>query len=183
MDDHPVERRAAADQAADAEQSTGQLEATVAELRAQVERHKREAERNWQQFLHAAADLENYKKQATRQREDAVQRARNSLFAVVLDVVDNLERALEHGTNSGEGDALLEGIRMTHRRVLDLLANMGVQPMEVIGKAFDPKVHEAVDVASSAELGVDPGTIVGEVQRGYTLHGDVLRPARVKVAK
>ncbi len=183
MDDHPVERRAAADQAADAEQSTtGELAATVAELRAQVERYKGEAERNWQQFLHAAADLENYKKQSARQREDAVQRARTSLFAVVLDVVDNLERALEH-VSSDEGDALVEGIRMTHRQVLELLANMGVQPMEVIGKAFDPKVHEAVDVASSAELGVDPGTIVSEVQRGYTLHGDVLRPSRVKVAK
>ena len=182
MDEHPVERRVAADQTPDAEQSPSQLAATVAELRAQVERYKAEAERNWQQFLHAAADLENYKKQAARQREDAVQRARNALFAVVLDVVDNLERALEH-VNSGEGDALVEGIRMTHRQVRELLANMGVQPMEVLGHAFDPKVHEAVDVASSAELGVDPGTIVGEVRRGYTLHGDVLRPARVKVAK
>src|SRR5688572_29705920 len=59
---------------------------TVEELRAAVERYKAEAERNWAQFLHAAADLENYKKQAARAREDAVQRARRSLLTVVLSV-------------------------------------------------------------------------------------------------
>ncbi len=156
---------------------------TVEELRALVARYKQEAEHNWQQFLHAAADLENYKKQAARQREDAVQRTRASLLAVVLAVVDNLERALEHRTNSEGSDAVIEGIRMTLRHVLDLLANMGVRAMEAKGKAFDPKFHEAVDVASSEELGVDPQTVVEEIQRGYTLNGDVLRPARVRVAK
>ncbi len=179
MEDHPVDRPLGPT----TEQSVDELVETVAQLRAQVERYKGEAERNWQQFLHAAADLENYKKQAVRQREDAVQRARNSLLAVVLAVVDNLERALEHGTNGEGSDAVLEGIRMTHRHVLDLLANMGIRPMEATGKAFDPKFHEAVDVIPSTELGVDPGTVVGETQRGYTLHGDVLRHARVKVAK
>ncbi len=179
MEDHPVDRPLGPT----TEQSVDELVETVAQLRAQVERYKGEAERNWQQFLHAAADLENYKKQAVRQREDAVQRARYSLLAVVLAVVDNLERALEHGTNGEGSDAVLEGIRMTHRHVLDLLANMGIRPMEATGKAFDPKFHEAVDVIPSTELGVDPGTVVEETQRGYTLHGDVLRPARVKVAQ
>lgn len=179
MEDHPVDRPLGPT----TEQSVDELVETVAQLRVQVERYKGEAERNWQQFLHAAADLENYKKQAVRQREDAVQRARYSLLAVVLAVVDNLERALEHGTNGEGSDAVLEGIRMTHRHVLDLLANMGIRPMEATGKAFDPKFHEAVDVIPSTELGVDPGTVVEETQRGYTLHGDVLRPARVKVAQ
>ena len=180
MEDHPVDRPIGPT----TEESVDELVETVAQLRAEVERYKGEAERNWQQFLHAAADLDNYKKQAVRQREDAVQRARNSLLTVVLDVVDNLERALEHGTNGEGSDAVLEGIRMTHRHVLDLLANIGIRPMEATtGKAFDPKFHEAVDVIPSIEVGVDPGTVVKETLRGYTLHGDVLRPARVKVAK
>ncbi len=185
-DDPPVasDVEAAAQEAgALPEEPTAQLAETIAELRAQVERYKEEAEHNWQQFLHAAADLENYKKQAVRQREDAVQRTRNSLLAVVLAVVDNLERALEHWA-SGEGDeAVVEGIRMTHRHILDLLANMGVRPMDAKGKAFDPKFHEAVDVASSEEQGVETGIVVEEIQRGYLLNGDVLRPARVRVAK
>lgn len=155
---------------------------SVEALRAEIERYKEEAERNWQQFLHAAADLENYKKEAARQRADAVQRTRNSLLVVVLAVVDNLERALEHGSGN-EGEAVFDGIRMTHRQVLDLLANMGVYPIEAKGKAFDPRFHEAVDVVSHEEHDTAPGTVVEEIQRGYLLNSEVLRPARVRVAK
>lgn len=154
---------------------------SVDELRAQVERYREEAEQNWQQFLHAAADLENYKKQAARQREDAVQRTRASMLIVILSVVDTLERALEHSDKGGE--AVIEGIRMAHRRVLDLLANMGVRAMEVKSKPFDPRFHEAIDVARPDEHGVEPGIVVEEIQKGYLLNGEVLRPARVRVAK
>src|SRR5574341_1144666 len=108
-------------EAADTQPQAQTPEEQVAGLRADVARHKEEAERNWQQFLHAAADLENYKKQASRQRDDAVQRARYSLLAVILTVVDNLERALEHSAG-GNSEKIVEGIRMTHRHVLDLLA-------------------------------------------------------------
>jgi molecular chaperone GrpE len=155
---------------------------TIESLRAQVERHKDEAERNWQQFLHAAADLENYKKQAVRQRDEAVQRTRNSLLFVVLSVVDNLERALDHAADSA-GDAIVEGIRMTHRQVLDVLAGLGVRPIDAAGKPFDPKYHEAIDTVPAASAGAAPGTVVADVQRGYLLDGEVLRPAKVRVAK
>jgi len=154
---------------------------SVEEMQQLAARYKEEAERNWQQFLHAAADLENYKKQAARQRDEAVQRARTSLLIVMLTVVDNLERALAHA--GGGPEAVVEGIRMTHRQVLDVLANLGVRPLDAAGKAFDPRYHEAVDVASHTDAGVTPGTVVGELQRGYLLNGEVLRPARVRVAK
>ena len=154
---------------------------SVEELRELAVRYKEEAERNWQQFLHAAADLENYKKQAARQREEAVQRTRTALLAAMLTVVDNLDRALAHA--GGDPEAVVEGIRMTHRQILDVLANLGVRPLETAGKAFDPRYHEAVDVALHTDAGVAPGTVVGELQRGYLLNGEVLRPARVRVAK
>ena len=159
------------------EESAGSVE----EMQQLAARYKEEADRNWQQFLHAAADLENYKKQAARQRDEAVQRARTSLLTVILTVMDNLERALSHA--GGEPEAVVEGIRMTHRQVLDVLANLGVRPLDAAGKAFDPRYHEAVDVASHTDAGVTPGTVVGELQRGYLLNGEVLRPARVRVAK
>ncbi len=155
---------------------------TVEELEAEVRRYKAEAEQHWQQFLHAAADLENYKKQAARAREEAVERTRRAMLAVVLSVVDNIERALEY---SGQGDAaasIVEGIRMTHRQVLDLLANMGVRPFEAVGKPFDARYHEAVEVVpASAEH--PSGTVAAEVQRGYLIGDEVLRPARVRVAR
>jgi len=155
---------------------------TLDSLRAQLGRSKEEAERNWQQFLHAAADLENYKKQAARQRDEAVQRTRNSLLFVMLGVVDNLERALDHAADA-PGDAIVEGIRMTHRQVLDVLAGLGVRPMDSAGRPFDPKYHEAIDTVPAASAGAAPGTVVADVQRGYLLDGEVLRPAKVRVAK
>jgi molecular chaperone GrpE len=151
-------------------------------LREQLEQARGEAERNWQQFLHAAADLENYKKQAARQREEAVQRARAALLALVLEVVDTLERALGHGGATDPG-AVQEGIRIAHRQLTERLQSLGVRPIEARGKVFDPRFHEAVDVAAAQELGVPPDTVVDEAQRGYLLNGEVLRPARVRVAK
>lgn len=156
-------------------------EATIEQLRAEVERYREEADHHWQQFLHAAADLENYKKQAARQREEAVQRVRAALLGVVLDVLDTLERAIAHG--SADPGALLDGLRLTHRKVSERLQVMGVQPMEARGKPFDPRFHEAIDVGSARELGTEPDTVVEELQRGYLLNGEVLRPARVRVAR
>jgi molecular chaperone GrpE len=185
---------------ANAAQGTGAAEAredappeTVDSLRADVARLTEQAARNWQQFLRAAADLENYRKQAARQREEAVATTRRAMLAVILGVVDTLERALQHagaagptggnsGNNGGATGAIADGIRLAHRQVLDTLKTMGVRPMESVGHMFDPRVHEAVDaVAASGD--VTSGTIVGEVQRGYMIGEEVLRPARVRVAQ
>lgn len=175
-DDHPKTERA------DSSGTLSDEPETVEELRAKAAHYKAEAERSWQQFLHAAADLENYKKQAVRQRDDAVQRVRTSLLNVILTVVDNLDRALEHADKEGRAESILEGIRMTHRQVIELLQSMGVRSMDTIGKPFDPRFHEAVDVASSGAHSVEPGTVVEELQKGYLFNGEVLRPARVRVA-
>lgn len=158
---------------------------TIESLQADVARLTQEAERNWQQFLRAAADLENYRKQAARQREDAVATARRSMLMVILGVMDTLERALAHaGTAASESQAvaIADGIRMAHRQVLERLATLGVRPMESIGQPFDPRVHEAVDtVPASADA--QAGTVIGEIQRGYFVGDEVLRPARVRVAQ
>lgn len=166
--------------------------ATIEGLQAEVARLRTEAEHNWQQFLRTAADLENYRKQAARQRDEAVATTRRTMLGVVLGVVDTLERALEHagGARAGEGGqrdggaaalAIADGIRLAHRQVLDTLRTMGVRPMESVGQPFDPRVHEAVEAVSGS--GAAPGTVVGEMQRGYLIGEDVLRPARVRVAQ
>lgn len=158
-------------------------------LRAEVARLNEEAERNWQQFLRTAADLENYRKQAVRQREEAVAATRRMLLSVILGVVDTLERALGHAeahTGSPEGAAqaaaIADGIRLAHRQVLDTLRAMGVQPMEAVGQPFDPRIHEAVEAVPAGD-GSAPGIVVGEIQRGYQMGEEVLRPARVRVAQ
>lgn len=154
-------------------------------LQAEVARLTAEAERNWQQFLRAAADLENYRKQAARQRDEAVASTRRAMLGVILTVVDTLERALQHADAEAQGDnapAIADGIRLARRQVLDVLQTMGVRPMETEGRPFDPRVHDAVEAVPAVE-GAAPGTIVGEIQRGYLMGDEVLRPARVRVAQ
>jgi molecular chaperone GrpE len=165
--------------------------ATMETLRAEVARVTDEAERNWQQFLRAAAELENYRKQAARQRDEAVASTRRTMLGVILSVVDTLERALQHAEASqAEGGpgvertgAIADGIRLAHRQVLDVLRSMDVRPMEAMGRPFDPRVHDAVEAVPASSGDAGPGVVVGEVQRGYMIGNDVLRPARVRVAQ
>ncbi|MDQ7858603.1 MAG: nucleotide exchange factor GrpE [Armatimonadota bacterium] len=177
-----VEEPAGADEAPAAPQADRPQ--TVEALQAEVERLTAEAERHFQQFLRTAADLENYRKQAARQREDAVAQTRRAMIAIILGVVDTLERALEHAGTADEAaaSAIADGIRLAHRQVLDTLRALGVRPMEVVGQPFDPRVHEAVEAVPAGD-GAAPGVVVAEVQRGYLEGDEVLRPARVRVAQ
>jgi molecular chaperone GrpE len=140
-----------------------------------------EARRNWLHFLRVAADLENYEKQAARERQDAVERTRRQALSLVLGVVDNLERALAFSeAPEGAARALVDGLRMAHRQILDQLAAVGVRPIEAVGKPFDPRPHEAIGIVAS-DAATAPGTVVAEALRGYLLDDSVLRPAGVVV--
>jgi molecular chaperone GrpE len=152
------------------------------ELRERIRVAREDAKRNWQHFLHSAADLENYKKQAARDRQDAVERTRRQMLSLVLSVLDNLERAMAFGDpQDGPSKGLVDGLRMTHRQILAQLEAIGVRPIESIGRGFDPRLHEAVSVVPPEHAGAEGGTIVGEVLKGYLLNDDVLRPAKVAV--
>lgn len=172
----------AADAAAGAAADAAEAPQTAESLQADLARLKSEADRNWQQFLRAAADLENYRKQAVRQREEAVASTRRSMLMVILGVLDTLERAIAHAGVSTNAAAIADGIRLAHRQVMDRLAALGVRPMETVGLPFDPRVHEAVDAVPASHT-APAGTVVDEIQRGYFAGDDVLRPARVRVAQ
>jgi molecular chaperone GrpE len=155
---------------------------SIEDLRARARQAGDEARRNWQQFLHSAADLENYKKQAARDRQDAIERTRRQMLSLVLGVLDNLERAMAFGGGpEGPAKALLDGLRMAHRQMLDQLRAIGVRPIEAAGAPFDPRLHEAVAVVPAEQAHQPAGTVAGEVLKGYLLNDDVLRPAKVAV--
>lgn len=177
-----------ADPGQDRPAGTGALDAndlaglTPEELRGKIKEAREDAQRNWQHFLHSAADLENYKKQAARERQEAVERTRRQMLSLMLGVLDNLERALTFGSeHDGPSKALVDGLRMTHRQILAQLEAVGVRPIDAVGKAFDPRLHEAVSVVPPQDAGAASGTIVGEALKGYLLNDDVLRPAKVTV--
>jgi molecular chaperone GrpE len=128
-------------------------------------------------LLRLAADFENYKKRAARERQEYVALANERLIAELLPILDDLERALSAAEQHQEAQ-LEEGVRLVHRSLAALLERQGVTPIETDGK-FDPHVHEAL-LSQPSEA--EEGSVIDVVQRGYKLGERVVRPARVVVA-
>lgn len=129
--------------------------------------------------LRIAADFENYRKRTRREIDDAREDGRGQVLKELLPVFDNLERAVSHaGTGA---DVLVEGVRMTLRQLYAALERFDIKPIEAKGKPFDPQQHEAIQQVDHAELA--PGTVVDELQRGYSMGKRLLRPALVTVSR
>jgi len=130
-------------------------------------------------LLRLAADFENYKKRAAREREEYVTLANERLLKELLPILDDLERALNAAEQHEEAQ-LEEGVRLVHRSLASLLARNGVEEIATDGK-FDPHVHEAL-LAQPAE-DREQGDVLDVIQKGYRLGDRVVRPARVIVAE
>ncbi|HEU5476514.1 MAG TPA: nucleotide exchange factor GrpE [Gaiellaceae bacterium] len=128
-------------------------------------------------LLRLAADFENYKKRAARERQEYVALANERLIAELLPVLDDLERALTAAEQHEEAQ-LEDGVRLVHRALAALLERQGVTAIETDGK-FDPHVHEAL-LSQPSEA--EEGSVLDVVQKGYKLGDRVVRPARVVVA-
>jgi molecular chaperone GrpE len=126
-----------------------------------------------------AADFDNYKKRQARERDQIVQEANKRLVVELLPVLDDLERALDAFATHG-AEAVQEGVALVHRALRTTLEKEGVSPIDPKGARFDPQEHEAL--ASLPAAGVEEGTVIEVVQRGFRLGDRVLRPARVVVA-
>ncbi len=127
--------------------------------------------------IRTLADFENYRRRSERERDDLKRFAQGDVLRDLLPVVDNLQRALAAG---GTVDDLKLGVELTLRQFTDLLKQRGVVEVPALGAPFDPALHEAV--ARVDDETVEAPTVIDELQRGYTLHGRLLRPALVRVA-
>ncbi len=142
---------------------------------------KEEARQAHERWLRTAADLDNMKKRAARERAEATRFANEAMLRDLLPVVDNLERAVEAARGGGNGEPLVEGVELVLKSLLDVLERHGVTRVEAHGARFDPTHHEAVAHVESAEH--EPNAVMQEHQRGYRLNDRLLRPALVTVAK
>jgi molecular chaperone GrpE len=124
-----------------------------------------------------AADFDNFRKRALREREETIAFANERLIAELLPILDDLERALDAAAEHEEA-RLEEGVRLVHRSLAGLLERQGVRPIETDGR-FDPHVHEAL---LSQPSDAEEGSVLDVIQKGYRLGDRVVRPARVVVA-
>jgi molecular chaperone GrpE len=132
-------------------------------------------------WLRAEADLQNYRRRAAREREEARRNAEESVMLEVITALDDLERALATARDSGAPESWAEGVRMVVARLGDFLARQGVTPVDPLGQPFDPAFHEAVLEMEAA--GVPPGHVSQVVLRGWRRGERALRAARVVVAR
>jgi molecular chaperone GrpE len=153
----------------------------LAELRQTLAEKTKEAEENYARLLRLAADMENLKKRQERERAELLQFANENLVKELLPVVDNLERALDHGRMLSAPEALLEGIEMVHQGFLKALDRFGVTAHDSLGQQFDPAFHNAMMQEEAPD--VPDGSVIKELQKGYLMHQRLLRPAMVVVAR
>jgi molecular chaperone GrpE len=164
------------------EPSGGSKPTYVEDLERQLAEKDRIAQEYIAKYRQAAAEFEDSRLRLKREISKDVERARREILADLLDVVDNLDRALDAARKSPSPDALLQGVEMVQRQFLGKLEALGVKRIDVAGAAFDPAVHEAVSTVP-AQSPEDEGRVVGVVRHGYTIGADVLRPASVAVAR
>lgn len=150
-------------------------------LLAKLEEKEAEARANYELFLRERAELENFKRRTQREQGESLRFANEPLIRDLLPVIDNLERAVGHAQSAGNGQPLVEGVALVVRSLLDTLEKHGVTRVAAKGALFDPTRHEAMAQVENAA--VVPNTVVDEYRPAYLLHGRLLRPALVSVAK
>jgi molecular chaperone GrpE len=156
-------------------------EKEVGELKKKLEEKEKEAKENYDRLLRTAADFENYKKRAAKEKEDWTKFANEDLIRTILPFIDNLERAVNHAQKLVDTGVLIEGVRLTIQQLLQTLSKFGLSSFESVGKPFDPAMHEAMLVVETNTL--EPNQVVEEFQKGYLLNDRLLRPATVSVSK
>jgi molecular chaperone GrpE len=164
-----------------------QLEAAETErddLRAQLEAARQEIEQFDDRFKRQAAEFQNFRRRTEEDKTKWSNEAKASVLKALLDVFDDLDRARDE-TARAEGEAALtslrEGVDLVHRKFNETLDRLGVEPISTEGQPFDEHLHEAL-MQQPAPDGVEPGTVLTEYQRGYTLGERVLRHSKVVVA-
>lgn len=161
------------------DERNGTQEAGCTELEKALEAARQEANEYKDKYLRAQAEMANFKKRLERRYEEQLEEAKRHLLLKFLSVADNLERALSHADLDDDG--LRQGLQLTYQELQHLLAQEGVKPMAAEGQPFDPSYHEAVATVPTPGAATD--TVVAVVQKGYIYRDQLLRPARVQVAR
>ena len=167
------------EEAAAPENSSGEQESTEDTEEDVLARLKDEVEAEQNKYLRLLADFDNFKRRSQKDREIASKFRSQSLLTDLLPVLDNFERALTVETKSDETASIMKGVEMVQKSLLEAVKREGLEEIPAVGEPFDPNFHQAV--MQEKDDNAEPGTVLQELQKGYTLKGRVLRPAMVKV--
>jgi len=131
--------------------------------------------------LRIRADFDNFRRRTNEENAKRVKFASQTVVEKLIPLIDNFERALQVEANSDDAKQIQAGVDMIHRQLLDVLNGENVEAIEAVGQPFDPNYHQAVMQEPSDEF--ESGIVTMELQKGYTMHGRVIRPSMVKVSE
>jgi len=173
----------------ESQETEEKIDEAVISVEEELERLQADVEAARDKMLRTAAEFENYKKRAEREKNEFMKYIAAEFVTDLLPIMDNLERAID-ATDQEKNDAanaaeqnfesFREGVKLIYKQLQDVLTRRGVTQIEAVGKPFDPNVHEAVMHTPSEEYSAN--TVVSEFQKGYMLHDRVIRAAMVSVS-
>lgn len=175
----------AANETSDFQETPEEVESHVEQksedLMMKLKEKEREAAENFDKYMRALAELENYKKRAAKEKAEFVKYCNENLIKDILPLADSLERACKHACNAEDFEAFKTGLKLVQDQLSCCLEKYGVEKIEAVGKDFDPNMHEALFQADTEEH--EDNKVVEEFEKGYLLYKRLLRPAKVSVCK
>ena len=144
----------------------------------EIDQLKEQVRQEHEMYLRALADFDNYRRRVERERASTASSGKREILLSLVDLLDSFDLALRHIDDAPP--SLGEGLKAIYRRLVNLLEQQGVTPIQSLGEPFNPRIAEAVDSVRSDEY--PPGTVMEELQRGYRWGDELLKPARVRVA-
>lgn len=156
------------------EQDNGELIKKIEELELQLQEKEN-------RYLRLLADFDNFRRRTKLEKEADEKYRAQHLITNLLPAIDNFERAMQVEPDNEQTKALLEGVQMVYRSIIEALKTEGAEQIEAVGNEFDPNLHQAV--MQSEEEGTDENIVLEEFQKGYRLKDRVIRPSMVKVSK
>lgn len=156
------------------------MDTAVDMLKEQLDACRAESERYLDQWRRSTAEFSNYKKRSEREQAESVKYYNASLITRLLPIIDDLDLAFENLPPDLTGQPWIEGMQMIQRKLHATLEQEGVREISTSGSKFDPALHEAVTHEPSETA--PEGHIIGEIRKGYTMNGRILRPAQVRVS-
>jgi molecular chaperone GrpE len=151
------------------------------DLEDRLQAKEKEAHENYDKYVRALAELDNYKKRSVKEKSDVLKFGNENLLRDILPMIDNLDRALKHAEASCDFEAFKKGLELLRTQLIVSLEKHGLSAIDCLNASFDPNYHEAMlQVESKAH---ENNQVIDELEKGYLLHGRLLRPAKVSVCK
>ncbi len=159
---------------------TGDIEGEVEKLRKQLAESEKSVGTYKDQLLRLAAEFDNFRKRTESDKADFIKFSNERIIRDLLPVLDDFERALSNGRKGTDYDSFFKGVEMIYQKLRKIFEEKGLKPIESVGKEFDVMYHDVLMQVDRPDA--PPHTVVEEVERGYTLHGKVIKHAKVIVA-